>query len=157
MNTSPRALALALVSLSITGCAVGPDDAEPTASAVESQPFVARPGSYDFRRVVVGRSALTEVTLVNTAEANADITAVRSIPPGPCVPPDPYVPPDPDAPAAAFRARAIAPCVRPGGTSELQVQFTPARVGEAGAQIAVDYLVRGAPYTLCVPVAGVGG
>ena len=61
----------------------GPEyDAEPTASAVESQPFVARPGSYDFRRVVVGRSALTEVTLVNTAEANADITAVRSIPPG---------------------------------------------------------------------------
>lgn len=154
MKLPSRTLALALLSLSFTGCAVDPDGAEVNASAVESQPLVARPGSVDFGRVLVGRSALSTLTLVNTAAADADITSVRSLPPGPCVPPDAYLPPDPSA--AAFRTRAIAPCVRPGGTSALDVQFTPARVGTVSAQIAVEYVVRGAAHTLCIPVAGAG-
>lgn len=136
MKLSHRAFALATFSLLFTGCAVDPDGAETNASAVESQPLVARPASVDFGRVVVGRSALSTLALVNTAAADADITGVRALPPGPCVPPDPYIPPDPYA--SAFTARAIAPCVRPGSASGLDLRFTPARVGAVSAQIAVD-------------------
>ncbi|CAN5187200.1 hypothetical protein BH11MYX1_BH11MYX1_05490 [soil metagenome] len=160
--------------LGIVGCATDVDP-DLTTSARSEGPLAAAPGSAALGRFRVGDSGRLTVALANSGRSEITIRNISLIPPDPyspayvppdpCYPPDPFhnppadVPPDPyhnppgDLPPTAYlTTRLIAPCVKPGGSTSLDVGFSAINAGGFAAGIQLEYATGdGQAFALTVP------
>lgn len=157
----------------LVGCAVD-DDPAPITSARSEEPLTAaEPAALGQFRV--DDTGHVDVTLANGGRKEIiirkislippDPYAPEFVPPDPCYPPDPYhnppgdVPPDPyhnpptyHAPETYVTTRLLAPCVKPGGATTLEVGFSAIDAGGFAAGIQIEYATAdGEAFTLTVP------
>ncbi len=158
-SSVPWSLVLGACALAGSFGCVDLDDSEAsTDTAVRSEgPLTTPRGSIAFGQVRTGSTTELGLQLDNTGRSEIVIRQVSIVPPDPYapayVPPDPCIPPDPyHNPPGDLTTRLIVPCIKPAGTTTLNVAFAPSEAGGFAAGIRVDYATAdGGAYSLTVP------
>lgn len=157
------------LALALGACAVDTaptPDAPSTAEvvqALDSGQLVASSTRVDLGNVTLGKARSAAITLKNVGRVDADITAIRIIPPDPYDPSLHNPPSDHRLPEGAiaerygdFNAIALAPCVKPQDTQSLLIGFTPTRVGAQTIRVIVSYVDGTGGHELALAVSATG-
>ncbi len=131
--TSLTMIAAVAASVSLAACGSGPGEATVQAtSALEDSPLVVTPLPVRFGVIRAGTTATEIVTVTNRGTTEIDITSI-AFPPDPC---RAELLGDP-APGE------IVPCVLPGESRRLAVTCAPARPGDFGGTVGLNFTREG--------------